>query len=256
LPKISRQLAAGMVNDESDLVIRVRNVSKTFVLRHTHTLKETFVAIFKRKTISSRFEALDDVSFDVRKGEGVAVLGYNGSGKSTLLKLVAGIFPPDTGGIAMRGRVAPLLEVGGGFHPDLTGRENVYLNGAILGMTQAEIQERYDSIVDFAEIPDFMDTEVKHYSSGMYVRLAFAVAIHVEHDILLADEVLSVGDERFQQKCFAKINELKASGKTIFMVSHALDTIQKYCERGILIHDHKIAFDGPIADAVAAMRAM
>lgn len=255
MPKTSKQPEIAGTAD-GDLVIRVASVSKTFVLHHTHTLKETFVAFFRRKTLSSRFEALDDVTFDVRQGEGVAVLGFNGSGKSTLLKLVAGVFPPDAGAIALRGRVAPLLEVGGGFHPDLTGRENVYLNGAILGMTQAEIQERYDSIVEFAEIAEFMDTEVKHYSSGMYVRLAFAVAIHVEHDILLADEVLSVGDERFQQKCFAKINELKAAGKTIFMVSHALDTIDRYCERGILIHDHKIAFDGPIAEAVAAMRAM
>jgi ABC-2 type transport system ATP-binding protein len=256
LPKTSKQLATEPTSSDDDLVIRVRNVSKVFTLHHTHTMKETFVAFFKRKALSSRFEALDDVSLEVRKGEGVAVLGYNGSGKSTLLKLVAGIFPPDSGSIGMRGRVAPLLEVGGGFHPDLTGRENVYLNGAILGMTQAEIQERYDAIVDFAEIQDFMDTEVKHYSSGMYVRLAFAVAINCEHDILLADEVLAVGDERFQAKCFAKIIELKESGKTIFMVSHALDSIQQYCERGILIHDHKIAFDGPIEDAVAAMRAI
>lgn len=256
MPRTSNQRVADSGPAESDLVIRVVDVSKTFVLHHTHTLKETFVAFFKRKTLSSRFEALDGVSFDVRRGESVAVLGYNGSGKSTLLKLVAGVFPPDSGNISLRGRVAPLLEVGGGFHPDLTGRENVYLNGAILGMTQSEIQERYDSIVEFAEIADFMDTEVKHYSSGMYVRLAFSVAIHVEHDILLADEVLSVGDERFQQKCFAKINELKASGKTIFMVSHALETIPQYCDRGILIHDHKVAFDGPIAEAIAAMRAM
>ncbi|MGN6324971.1 ABC transporter ATP-binding protein [Pseudolysinimonas sp.] len=255
MPKTSKR-SADVETVDSDLAIRVQGVSKTFVLHHTHTLKETFVAFFKRKTLSSTFEALNGVSFDVRRGESVAVLGFNGSGKSTTLKLVAGIFPPDAGHVATRGRIAPLLEVGGGFHPDLTGRENVYLNGAILGMSQAEIQERYDSIVDFAEIPDFMDTEVKHYSSGMYVRLAFSVAIHVEHDILLADEVLSVGDERFQQKCFAKIDELKASGKTIFMVSHALDTIQKYCERGILIHDHRVAFDGPITEAIAAMRAM
>ena len=243
-------------SESKDVVIRVRNVSKRFVLRHTHTLKETFVAFVKRKTLTSSFDALDDVSFEVERGEAVAILGYNGSGKSTLLKMVAGVYRPDTGEIGIRGRVAALLEVGGGFHPDLTGRENVYLNGAILGMSQQEIQERYEAIVDFAEIREFMDTEVKHYSSGMYVRLAFAVAIHVEHEILLADEVLAVGDERFQQKCFAKIRELKASGKTIFMVSHALDGIQKYCERGILIHEHKVLFDGPIADAVAAMRAL
>jgi ABC-2 type transport system ATP-binding protein len=240
----------------TDVMIRVQHVSKRFVLRHTHTLKETVVAFFKRKTLSSSFEALDDVSFEVNRGEAVAILGYNGSGKSTLLKMVAGVYRPDSGSVGLRGRVAALLEVGGGFHPDLTGRENVYLNGAILGMSQQEIQERYDSIVEFAEIADFMDTEVKHYSSGMYVRLAFAVAIHVEHDVLLADEVLAVGDERFQQKCFAKIRELKAAGKTIFMVSHALDGIKKYCERGIVIHEHKVYFDGPIVEAVEAMRAI
>lgn len=237
-------------------MIRVEHVSKRFVLRHTHTLKETVVAFFKRKTLTSSFEALDNVSFDVNRGEAVAILGYNGSGKSTLLKMVAGVYRPDSGSIGIRGRVAALLEVGGGFHPDLTGRENVYLNGAILGMSQQEIQERYDSIVEFAEIEQFMDTEVKHYSSGMYVRLAFAVAIHVKHDVLLADEVLAVGDERFQQKCFAKIQELKDSGKTIFMVSHALDNIKTYCERGIVLHEHKVLFDGPIADAVDAMRAI
>ena len=243
-------------SEMTDVMIRVDHVSKRFVLRHTHTLKETVVAFFKRKTLTSSFDALDDVSFEVNRGESVAIIGYNGSGKSTLLKMVAGVYRPDSGSIGVRGRVAALLEVGGGFHPDLTGRENVYLNGAILGMSQQEIQERYDSIVEFAEIADFMDTEVKHYSSGMYVRLAFAVAIHVEHEVLLADEVLAVGDERFQQKCFAKIRELKASGKTIFMVSHALDGIKKYCERGILIHEHKILFDGPIAEAVDAMRAI
>lgn len=241
---------------ESDVMIRVQHVSKNFVLRHTHTLKETVIAFFNRKTLTSTFEAIDDVSFEVNRGESVAILGYNGSGKSTLLKMVAGVYRPDSGRIGIRGRVAALLEVGGGFHPDLTGRENVYLNGAILGMSRQEIQERYDAIVEFSEIGDFMDTEVKHYSSGMYVRLAFSVAIHIEHDVLLADEVLAVGDERFQEKCFSKIRELKAAGKTIFMVSHALDGIKNYCERGIVIHEHKVLFDGPIQEAVAAMRAI
>jgi ABC-2 type transport system ATP-binding protein len=241
---------------ETTTVIRVEHVSKKFVLHHTHTLKETVVRFFKRKSLTSTFEALSDVSFEVNAGESVAVLGYNGSGKSTLLSMVAGVMQADKGSVGVRGRVAPLLQVGGGFHPDLTGRENVYLNGAILGMSQREIQDRYEAIVDFAEIRDFMDTEVKHYSSGMYVRLAFAVAIHVEHDVLLADEVLAVGDERFQQKCYAKIEELKSQGKTIFMVSHALDAISQFCERGILIHNHRIAFDGPIDEAVATMRSL
>lgn len=238
------------------LAIRIRELRKSFVLRHTHSLKETAVAAFKRKQLTSSFDALKGVSFDIPEGQSVALLGYNGSGKSTLLKMIAGIYRPDAGEILVRGRIAGLIEVGGGFHPDLTGRENVYLNGAILGMSQAEIQERYDRIVDFAGIHDFMDTEVKHYSSGMFVRLAFAVAIHVEHDILLIDEVLAVGDEPFQQKCFAKLNELRASGKTIVIVSHALETLRQICDRGILIRDHEVAFDGPIDDAVTAMRAI
>ncbi len=238
-----------------DVAIRIRNLRKSFVLRHTHTLKETVVGFFQRKPLTTSFDALRNVSFDIYQGQTVALLGYNGSGKSTLLKMISGVFLPDSGEIGVRGRIAGLIEVGGGFHPDLTGRENVYLNGAILGMSQAEIQARYDDIVRFAEIPDFMDTEVKHYSSGMFVRLAFAVAIHVEHDILLVDEVLAVGDEVFQKKCFAKLDELKAAGKTIVIVSHALDTLKKICDRGILIRDHEVAFDGPIEAAIAAMRA-
>lgn len=256
MPRTSDRTPLDATPGDADLVIRARNVSKSFVLHHTHTLKETVVSFFRGKTLTTTFEALADVTFDVHGGESVAILGYNGSGKSTLLSMVAGVMQPDSGSIGVRGRVAPLLQVGGGFHPDLTGRENVYLNGAILGMSRAEIQERYESIVDFAEIREFMDTEVKHYSSGMFVRLAFAIAIHIEHDVLLADEVLAVGDERFQQKCFAKIQELKAAGKTIFMVSHALDNIPKFCDRGILISNHRIAFDGPIDDAIAAMRAL
>jgi len=242
--------------DAADVAIRVSRVRKTFVLHHTHSLKETVVAFFRRRKLTSSFDALRDISFDIGKGESVGLLGFNGSGKSTLLKLVSGVFRPDSGEIGVRGRVAGLIEVGGGFHPDLTGRENVYLNAAILGMTEAETDLYYDDIVAFAEIPDFMDTEVKHYSSGMFVRLAFAVAIHVEHDILLIDEVLAVGDEPFQKKCFAKLAELKAAGKTIVVVSHDLPAVQRVCDRGIVIHQHEIVFDGPVADAVARLRSL
>jgi ABC-2 type transport system ATP-binding protein len=248
LPKISD------VADDT-IAIHVRDVRKSFVLRHTHSLKETFVAFTRRKTLSSSFDALRGVTFDIRLGESVALLGFNGSGKSTLLKLLSGVLRPDTGEIGIRGRVAGLIEVGGGFHPDLTGRENVFLNAAILGMTEAETRERYDRIVDFSEIGDFMETEVKYYSSGMFVRLAFAVAIHVECDILLIDEVLAVGDEPFQQKCFAKIDELKASGTTIVLVTHDLDAAERLCDRGIVLSQHEVAYDGSSTGAVEMLRA-
>lgn len=237
-------------------MIRVVDVRKSFVLHHTHSLKETVVAFFRRKTLTSVFDALRGVTLDIHEGESVALLGFNGSGKSTLLKLISGVFLPDTGRIGIRGRVAGLIEVGGGFHPDLTGRENVFLNAAILGMSEQETRDRYDAIVDFAEISEFMDTEVKFYSSGMFVRLAFAVAIHVEHDILLIDEVLAVGDEPFQRKCFAKLDELRAAGKTIVIVSHDLAGVQRLCDRGILLSQHEVVFDGPIEKAVTTLRSL
>jgi ABC-2 type transport system ATP-binding protein len=234
--------------------ILVRGVGKRFLLRHTHSLKETFIAAIRRKKIASTFEALDDVSFTVHEGESVALLGFNGSGKSTLLKLISGVYLPDRGEVLTRGRIAGLIEVGAGFHPDLSGRENIYLNAAILGMTEKEIDERFDEIVAFSEIEEFIDTEVKHYSSGMFLRLAFSVAIHTEVDILLVDEILSVGDEPFQKKCLAKIRELSAAGKTLVVVSHDLDMVSKLCERGILIRKGKMVFDGDSAEAVAVMR--
>jgi ABC-2 type transport system ATP-binding protein len=194
------------------------------------------------------------VSFSVRPGESVALLGFNGSGKSTLLKLISGVYQPDSGEVLARGRIAGLIEVGAGFHPDLSGRENIYLNAAILGMEQHEIDARFDQIVAFSEIEKFIDTEVKHYSSGMFLRLAFSVAIHTEVDILLVDEILSVGDEPFQRKCLAKIRELHDQGKTLVVVSHDLDMVSDLCERGILIQSGRVAFDGPSKDAVERMR--
>ncbi len=225
-------------------------VTKSFDIKHTHSLKETVVAAFKRKAISSKFDALHDVSFTVPEGQSIALMGRNGSGKSTTLKLLSGVMPVDKGWIRTRGRIAGLLEVGAGFHPDLTGRTNVYLNAAILGMSKAEVDERFDSIVEFAEIGDFIDTEVKFYSSGMYSRLGFAVAIHTELDTLLVDEVLSVGDAKFREKCFAKIDELQAQRKTMFVVSHSASQVKQLCERGIILERGRKVFDGPIDEAV------
>jgi ABC-2 type transport system ATP-binding protein len=235
--------------------IIVDDVHKDFKLRHTHSIKETFVAAIKRKPLTTDFHALDGISFEIGEGEAVALLGYNGSGKSTMLKLISGVLTPDEGKVLTRGRVAGLIEVGAGFHPDLSGRENIYLNAAILGMSKKETEERYEQIVEFSEIEKFIDTEVKHYSSGMFLRLAFSVAIHTEVDILLIDEILSVGDEPFQKKCLARIRELHAQGKTLVVVSHDLDMVSSLCERGILLRGGKVLFDGASTDAVAEMRA-
>ncbi|MFJ4037649.1 ABC transporter ATP-binding protein [Microbacterium sp. NPDC090007] len=235
--------------------ILLEDVRKTFKLRHTHSIKETVVAAARRKPLTSSFHALDGVSFSIASGESVALLGFNGSGKSTSLKMISGVLRPDTGRVLTRGRIAGLIEVGAGFHPDLSGRENIYLNAAILGMSKKETENRYDDIVAFSEIEQFIDTEVKHYSSGMFLRLAFSVAIHTEVDILLIDEILSVGDEPFQQKCLARIRELHAQGKTLVVVSHDLDMVSDLCDRGILLRDGKVAFDGDSKEAVALMRA-
>ncbi|AZC13457.1 ABC transporter ATP-binding protein [Microbacterium sp. ABRD28] len=244
----------------SDLVavrprIVVENVRKDFTLRHTHSIKESFVAALRRKPLSSRFRALDGITFEIGEGESVALMGFNGSGKSTTLKMISGVLRPDSGKVLTRGRVAGLIEVGAGFHPDLSGRENIFLNAAILGMSRRETEERFDDIVAFSEIEQFIDTEVKHYSSGMFLRLAFSVAIHTEVDILLIDEILSVGDEPFQKKCLARIRELHAAGKTLVVVSHDLNMVSDLCERGILLQSGRIAFDGDSKEAVRRLRA-
>lgn len=236
--------------------IVVDDVSKEFNIRHTHSLKEWIVAKVKgrREATTDHFRALDHVSFTVEDGEAVALLGLNGSGKSTLLKLISGVMNPDGGDILVQGKVAGLIEVGAGFHPDLTGRENVFLNGAILGMTEGQIAERFDAIVAFSEIEEFIDTEVKFYSSGMFLRLAFAVAVHTDPDVFLVDEILAVGDEPFQKKCLARIRELKASGKALVIVSHDLDMVASLCERGILLRRGKMIHDGDVHAAVSMLR--
>ncbi|MFA4825906.1 MAG: ABC transporter ATP-binding protein [Methanoregula sp.] len=199
---------------------------------------------------NARFCALKEVSFDVRQGEVVGIIGRNGAGKSTLLKIISRVTAPTSGTIKIKGRVASLLEVGTGFHPELTGRENIFLNGAILGMHKGEIEQKFDEIVRFAEIDKFIDTPVKRYSSGMYVRLAFAVAAHLEPEILVVDEVLAVGDVAFQKKCLGKMEEVAKEGRTVLFVSHNMTAVKALCSRGIVIEDGQIIFDGDTSKAV------
>lgn len=234
--------------------IEVSQVQKQFLLRHNRSLKELVVAAARRKKLADSFLALDDVNFEIEEGEAVALLGFNGSGKSTLLKLISGVMRPDSGTIRTRGRVAGLIEVGAGFHPDLTGRENVFLNGAILGMDEAVIERRFDEIVAFSEIERFIDTEVKFYSSGMFLRLAFAVAVHTDPEVFLVDEILAVGDEPFQRKCLVRIRELIAEGRTLVVVSHDLDMVSGLCARGIVLESGRLVADGPSDDAVNLLR--
>lgn len=231
--------------------IVVEHVSKWFNKRSTRSMKDAFIGVVRRTAVrSAQFQALDDVSFTIGEGESVAVMGLNGSGKSTTLKLVSGVLEPDEGRVLTRGKVAGLIEVGAGFHPDLTGRENVFLNAAILGMSEKETKARFDEIVAFSEIGDFIDQEVKHYSSGMFMRLAFSVAIHVELDVLLVDEVLAVGDAPFRAKCNAKLKELAARGVTMMVVSHSKSQVKQLCSRGIVLQKGKVIFDGPIEEAL------
>ena len=241
---------------DAELAIRVSHMTKEFVLRHTRSMKEAFVWLVKGRKgdLTAKFTALNDVSFDIHDGETVALLGFNGSGKSTTLKMISGVMNPDSGEILTREKVAGLIEVGAGFHPDLTGRDNVYLNGAILGMSKEEIDAKFDDIVEFSEIAEFIDTEVKFYSSGMYLRLAFSVAVHTDPEVFLVDEILSVGDEPFQKKCIGRIKDLVRRGKTLVVVSHDLNLVMDICERGIVMDHGTKVFDGNVYGAVAHMR--
>ena len=238
------------------IAIQIENISKQFVLRHSRSLKETAVWLLKGRKgeLSEKFHALKDVQLTIDQGQTVALLGFNGSGKSTLLKHISGVMLPDSGTVRTRGRVAGLIEVGAGFHPDLTGRDNVFLNAAILGMSEEEIKERFDSIIEFSEIGQFIDTEVKFYSSGMYLRLAFSVAVHTNPEVFLIDEILAVGDEPFQRKCINKIQDLARDGKTLVVVSHDLDLVSRICDRGIVLQHGNVVFDGPIEEAVSRLR--
>ncbi|MFD1201367.1 ATP-binding cassette domain-containing protein [Leucobacter albus] len=236
-------------------VIVFNDVSKTFDIKHAQSFKQAFISAVKRQESTTHFNAVERVSFEVPQGQSVALMGRNGSGKSTTLKLLSGVMDPDAGWIRTRGRIAGLLEVGAGFHPDLTGRENVYLNAAILGMSRAETDARFEEILNFSEIGEFIDTEVKRYSSGMYSRLGFSVAVHTELDTLLVDEVLSVGDAEFRKKCEQRMLELQAQGKTMFIVSHNAAQVRKLCERGIVLDHGRVVFDGPIDEAIVHLQA-
>ena len=267
----------------NDVVIRVEGLGKKYIIQHEQAQKHSSIrdslsakaatlgrwanpftlagqirrarrhAAHDNQQGEEEFWALKDVSFEIRRGERVGIIGRNGAGKSTLLKILSRITEPTTGRVEIRGRVASLLEVGTGFHPELTGRENIYLNGAILGMTRREIRLKFDEIVDFAEVEKFLDTPVKRYSSGMYVRLAFAVAAHLEPEILVVDEVLAVGDASFQKKCLGKMEDVAdREARTVLFVSHQLSSIQKLCNKGLLLRGGKMAFDGSSEEAVNA----
>jgi ABC-2 type transport system ATP-binding protein len=234
----------------------VEDVTKRFHLRHTRSLKETVVWMARRRDLGNEFCALDGVSIEIEDGESVGLLGLNGSGKSTLLKLISGVMRPDAGKVRVAGRVAGLIEVGAGLHPDLTGRENVFLNGSILGMTRSQIESAFDDIVEFSGIERFLDTEVKFYSSGMFLRLAFSVAVHTNPDVFLVDEILAVGDEPFQRRCLTKIEELKGEGKTMVVVSHNLGHITRLCSRGIVLESGRLTFDGTAQQGVDYLRGL
>lgn len=258
----------------SEVIIRAENLGKSYRIAHAAP-QERYTALrdvlarqarqawsrlrrpFHRGPTDSpngteEFWALRDVSFEIKRGEAVGIIGRNGAGKSTLLKILSRITEPTTGRVTLRGRVASLLEVGTGFHPELTGRENIYLNGAILGMTRAEITRKFDEIVDFAGVEKFLDTPVKRYSSGMYVRLAFAVAAHLEPEILVVDEVLAVGDAEFQKKCLGKMEDVASHGRTVLFVSHNMGAIEALCARGILLEQGLLSLSSNVRETIAA----
>jgi len=253
-------------NIDEDASIVVSGISKQYVIGGAEQQYESFRELLSGALLSpfrkfkrlsgqtaeqSKFWALQDISFSVNRGDVIGVIGHNGAGKSTLLKVLSRITSPTHGEIAIRGRVASLLEVGTGFHPELTGRENIYLNGSILGMQRSQIEEHFDDIVEFSDIGKFIDTPVKRYSSGMYVRLAFSVAAHLDTDVLLVDEVLAVGDQKFQEKCLGKLDDVSASGRTVVFVSHNLASVSKLCSRVLVLDKGEVAFDGPVIEGIS-----
>jgi ABC-2 type transport system ATP-binding protein len=227
-----------------------RDATKLFTMRYHRTIKQITIAALRKQAISESFEAVDGVSFTIEQGESVGLMGLNGSGKSTLLKMINGVMRPDRGEVLTRGRIAGLIATGAGFHPQISGRDNVYLNAAILGMSEAETKRKFDQIVEFADIGKFLDTPVGHYSSGMFSRLGFAVAVHTDSDIFLIDEVLAVGDRPFKRKCMARMQEIRAEGRTLVYVSHAAGSVRKMCDRVLVLEKGKLGFDGPVDEGI------
>jgi ABC-2 type transport system ATP-binding protein len=234
--------------------IVVENVSKKFTMRYHRTIKQITIAALRGQQLSDTFLALDDVSFTVDQGESIGLMGLNGSGKSTLLKIINGVMRPDGGTVLTRGRIAGLIATGAGVHPQLTGRENIFLNAAILGMTEAETRKKLDDIIEFASVGKFLDTPVGHYSSGMFARLGFAVAVHTDSDIFLVDEVLAVGDKPFKKKCIARMKEIRKEGRTMFYVSHSPQSVRMMCDRALVLEKGRLAFDGEVDAAIKYLK--
>jgi homopolymeric O-antigen transport system ATP-binding protein len=243
---------------ENRIVVSVEGVTQRFRVIHERpdTLREFFSTLFRRRVIYHDFFAVNNLSLDVRSGQMVGLIGRNGSGKSTLLKIIAGVYKPTSGRIHVEGSLAPLIELGAGFHGELTGRENILINGLLMGYSKAEMLRRQDSIIDFAEIGEFIDSPVKQYSTGMQMRLAFAVATEVDPDVLIIDEILAVGDASFKEKCFTRIRRFRESGKTILFVSHDMQQIVTQCDRAVLLEHGAIVASGDPKEVTEAYRAL
>ena len=239
------------MKESNDIAIKVDHVYKSFNIYYdrANTLKERMLFWARNKRKEKR-EILKDINLEIKKGETVALIGVNGSGKSTLLKLMTQIIFPNEGSIQTNGKLTSLLELGAGFHPDFSGRENIYFNSSIFGLTRKEIDKRLNQIIEFSELQDFIDNPVRTYSSGMYMRLAFSVAINVDAEILLIDEILSVGDQHFQEKCFAKMRELKSQGKTMVFVTHSMESVKNLCDRAIWLYNGQVKMDGNTDEVV------
>ncbi len=239
------------MSNTDEYAIIVEDVHKTFnvYLDKANTIKEKLLFLFTRNRKEKR-EVLKGINLKIKKGESVALIGVNGGGKSTLLKLMTKIIYPNKGKITINGKLTSLLELGAGFHPDFSGRENIYFNASIFGLTRKEIDERLEDIIEFSELKDYIDNPVRTYSSGMFMRLAFSVAINVNADILLIDEILSVGDQHFQEKCFEKMKELTKQGKTMVFVTHSMDSVKQLCDRAVWLHEGKIRADGKSSEVV------